>query len=451
MKMPGKIPMLALALGVAGMLSAGPGADGAQRFKDDLRFLNSKLIGAKHRLRRAADGEDTLAGLLRQADELRSLISQLEDLGGRIDSTVSRLRYLKNYEVEPKLREVERVQKWAESRAQDYADRLSQIQRQGSTAAAKPHNGQTEAECSTCREVAAISRRFEAVKAEAQNFMTEAQRDIERAVAAAGKAQQEMSEAGARHGRLAEEFAGVAREYGAARDPLAQQLEQIENEPPPTTTTGPFGSPSVTPGQAQLVARPPPIGAGVSPRALDQLRVVTTTSKTAAGTRDDHYVPGQVDTRAVSGYVFDTNQGLPPADLPEVDAPEGVPVGESPQTQQEAAVPLEIEPSPTANPAAPPVLKSSPPVLQAEDKQARLFGQLDQLYTERKQLAQQGGAASSTEWTNVVNKISETQAQINYTEAMKRISGGSGVTDLTIRRKSRPLDAAVPSPDTKSP
>lgn len=451
MKLPGKASVLVLALGVAATLSAGPGADGAQRFKDDLRFLSSKMLSAKYRLRRAAGGDDTLSDLQRRLDELRSLISRFDDLGGRIDSAESRLRYLKSYEVEPKMREVERVRISLGQRVANIDSRIDsvdgEIRRHNARKPADPAPPEVAGPYNA--EATELDARMATLMAERQRIVAEAQRDFERAVALVSQAQREMADAGARHMKLAQEFADTAGQYGASRDPLARQLEQIENEPP--ATTGPFGSPSVSPGEARLVARPAPIGAGVSPRALDQLRVVTTTSRTAAGTLDSHYVPGQVDTRAVSGYVFDTNQGLPPADLPGVDAPEGVPVGESPPAKPEAAVPLEIEPSPTAKPDAPPALKNSPPVLQAEQKQAQLFGQLEQLYTERKQLAQQGGAASPTEWTNVVNKISETQAQINYTEAMKRMSGGSGVTDLTIRRKSRPLDAAVPPPDTKSP
>ena len=340
---------------------------------------------------------------------------------------------------------------WAEQQTQVFADRLAALQREGNRAGAKPHNGETEATCSTCQEVAAIRIHYNAVQAEAKKFLAEAQREFERAVAAAGKAQAEMSEVGTKHGRAATEFGETAGRYAAIRDPLAGRLHEIENQPDISLPITSFGPGSVPGGEAGLVARPAPIGAGVTPRALDQLRIVTTTSKTAADTPDDHLGVGPVTTSMVSGYQFDTKEGLPPVDLPAVDVPEGVPVDAPAPPQEAAAVPLVMEPGPAQKPDAPAEIKASPRLQQAEQEQSRQFGSLEKLYAERKELARQGPAASPQDWTRVVNQISETQAQVNFTEAVKRMSGGSGVTDLTIRRKSRPLDAAVPPPDTTSP
>lgn len=421
------------------------GADSVQRFKDDVRFLNGKLLPAKYRVRRQTGGEDAWAELQGQMEQLKQVLETLQDLGGRIDASESRLRYLKVFEVEPKLREVERVQLWAEQQSQVFADRLAGLQREGNQAGAKPHNSETEATCSTCREVAAVAGRFGAVQAEARKFIGEAQREFERAVAAAGRAQQEMGEVGAKHGAAATEFGDVAGQYAAIRDPLAGRLQEIENQPDTNLPLTPFGPGAVPAG---TLVRPAPIGAGVTPRALDQLRIVTATSNTAADSRDDHLGVGPVTTSMVSGYQFDTTEGLPPVDLPSVETPEGVAVDEFAQPPESAAVPLVLETSPTQRPDAPTETKASLRLQQAEHEQTQHFGLLEKLYAERKNLAQQGPAASSQDWTRVVNRISETQAQINFSEATKRISEGSAAVDMTLRTKPRRTsDVIVPPPD----
>lgn len=445
---PALCAVLALVLTVPAW--GGRGADSVQRFKDDLRFLSGKMLPAKYRVRRQAGGEDTWAELQGQIEQLKQVLETLQDLGGRIDTAESRLRYLKIFEVEPKLREVERVRLWAEQQTQVFADRLAALQQEGNRAGAKPHNGESEATCSTCQEVAAIGARYNAVQTEAKKFLAEAQREFERAVAAAGKAQEEMSEVGEKHGRAATEFGDAAGQYAAIRDPLAGRLQEIENEPDTGLPLTPFGSGAVPAGEAGLVARPAPIGAGVTPRALDQLRIVTATSNTAADTRDDHLGVGPVTTSMVSGYQFDTTEGLPPVDLPAVDTPEGVPV-DAPAPEA-AAVPLVMEPGPAQKPDAPAEIKASQRLQQAEQEQSRQFGSLERLYAERKELARQGPAASPQDWTRVVSQISETQAQINFTEATKRMSAGSAAVDMTLRTKPRRTsDIVVPPPDPKSP
>lgn len=450
---PARCAVLALLVGVLPVPAfAGQGADSVQRFKDDARFLSGKMLPAKYRVRRQAGGEDTWAELQGQIEQLKRVVESLQDLGERIDAAESRLHYLKNYEVEPKMREVERVRLSDEQRAEAAANRMDAVIREIKIHNAQPHTftkEQAAAHAAYDREAADLDRRYGVAKADFDRILADAQREFERAVLAVTKVQQEMAEAGTKHGRLATEFGEVAGQYAAIRDPLAGRLQDIENQSEANAPLTPFGRSSVPAGEAGTLARPAPIGAGVTPRALDQLRIVTATSNTAANTRDDHLGVGPVTTGMVSGYQFDTKEGLPPVDLPAVDTPEGVPV-DAPAPMP-AAVPLVMEPSPTQQPAAPAEIKASPRLQQADQEQTRQFSSLEKLYAERKELAQQGPSASAQDWTRVVDKISETQAQINFTEVTKRLSAGSKAMDLTIRPKPRSTtDIIVPPPETPS-
>ncbi|MBI2516156.1 MAG: hypothetical protein HYV95_04510 [Opitutae bacterium] len=445
---------LALLLGLLpAPMPGGQGADSVQRFKDDVRFLSGKMLPTKYRVRRQAGGEDIWAALQDQIERLKRVVENMQDLGEQIDATESRLHYLKNFEVEPKMREVERVRLLGEQRLESVVSRLRSLDREIKVHNAKPHvftKEQAAAHAAYDNEAARLASRQETLRAERDRIMAETQQAFEQAVEAVAKVQQEMSETGAKHGRLATEFGEVAGLYAAIRDPLAGRLQDIENQPEATVVTTPFGGNSVPAGQAGTLARPAPIGAGVTPRALDQLRIVTATSNTAADTRDDRLGVGPVTTSMVSGYQFDTKQGLPPVDLPAVAAPEGVPVDMP--APEPAAVPLVLAPSPTQQPGAPAEIKASPRLQQAEQEQTRQFDALEKLYAERKQLAQQGPAASAQDWTRVVNQISATQAQINFTEGTKRLSAGSKAVDLTIRPKSRSTtDIVVPPSGTPSP
>lgn len=443
---------LALLVGaLAAPVYGGPGADSVQRFKDDVRFLSGKMLPAKYRVRRQAGGEDTWAGLQDQIERLKRVAANLQDLGERIDTAESRLHYLKAYEVEPKMREVERVRLLGEQRLESVFSRLAALGREIQDHNARPHvfsKEQAAAHAAYDSEAGVLMNRQGALHAERDRILAETQQAFEQAVMAVTRVQKEMAEVGARHGRLATEFGQVAGLYAAIRGPLAGRLQDIENQPEATAVTSPFGGNSVPAGEAGLVARPAPIGAGVTPRALDQLRIVTATSTAAADMQDAGLAVGRVNTGATSGYQFDTEQGLPPVDLPAVEAPEGVPV-DAPAPEA-AAVPLVLAPSPAQQPGAPAEIRASPRLQQAEQEQTRQFSALEKLYAERKELAQQGPAASAQDWTRVVNNISETQAQINFTEVTKRLAAGSAAMDLTIRPKSRRTsDIVVPAPDSK--
>jgi hypothetical protein len=186
-----------------------------------------------------------------------------------------------------------------------------------------------------------------------------------------------------------------------------------------------------------------PIGPGNNTHALDQLRVVTASSRDAAGVDDQGRVvnpPAEPVAKNESGYGFDTGQGTGMADLPGVGTP---------ASQPATAVPL-VLPAPPEN--APPAIKQSPTLQKFSQTQTDGFSKLDQLYQQRRELMQQGTQATPEAWTQVVKQISETQAAVNLAGVGLKLAEGSQLIDLTIVPKSqrKVSDLTLPPPPPPS-
>ncbi len=199
--------------------------------------------------------------------------------------------------------------------------------------------------------------------------------------------------------------------------------------------------------EAGLILRvTPPVGPGRNTRALDQLRVVTASSRDAAG-RDEHDQgigePAQVTASTEAGYQFDTGGGTGVAPLPGVDPPPAAP-----------AVPLVVPVSPVVRDDAPTPVKNSPKLQQLASRQVENVKKLDDLYAARRALLQRGADATPAEWTKVVADISTTHAAITRDVVAEKLAEGSGTIDLTIVPKSqrkRTADIVVPPPELPPP
>ncbi|MDD2765648.1 MAG: hypothetical protein PHE83_16925 [Opitutaceae bacterium] len=413
--------------------------------RQDVRMLGIKITQHKYQLKRTPDGQDKLDELESALTQLKDLLSQLEPLASDMESADHHLRFLKDIELDSKEKELERVRNLGEQRMDEITRRGEALSREVAAHNNRPHTFDPETQAAEWaaydRERDELLARQNQLKNDFESAREEATQMFEQALKAYTAVQQELEKAGTKREKLASQFNDLQQQYSAAREPVVTQITAIESEPPPSSPglLTPFPPGGVPPGEAGLVAPPPPQYPipGANPRAIDQLRVVKTTSLTAANTQDDHLSVGPVITKTVSGYQFDTPEGMEPAAMPEVPTPEAEPV------------PLVLEPAPTERPDAPAPVRENPKLQEVARQQTQKFDELQQLYDERRKLVQQGPSASPEDLTRVINHISTKQAEINYTAALEKIADGSKVIDLTIQPKARRrsgTDLSLPPP-----
>lgn len=419
---------------VAFVVPARAEAPSAEPYEQDVGLLTSKITQHRFRLKRTKDGEARLSELESAVTELRWKISELKDAAGEIGSIDSHLRYLRAMELEPKQREIERLKLQAEGELEAFAPRGRSLQ-----ARIQQHNaqrrefgeGEEAALAAYNAEAEQLNREKESLRAEANERQQYWQQQVEAAVAAFGKVQQEFVETEEKRRRAADRFREHHDAYNSARAPLVQSLVALENEPEPETNASvpltPFKQAPVDPGSEIVAAAP--VGPGSS-RAIEQLRIVAASSTAGQQTKVD------VTSKTDLGYQFDTPGGVGIADLPGVPTPEGESVEPATEPPPDRSVPLAV-PEPTVRAQGTPIVQAS------AQRQETNFNQLEQLYQQRRELMQQGPRASPKEWGQVVQQISLTQAKINFEAATQQLTEGSQSVNLTVRRRK---PAEVPSP-----
>lgn len=429
--------LLAGALGWAVAL-VGPAraeAPGAEPYEQDVGLLSSKIAQHRYRLKRTQDGEARLAELESALTELRRKISELKDASSEIASIDSHLRYLRTMELEPKQREIERLKLQADSDLGSFASRGRSLQARITQHNARNREfgeGEEAALAAYNAEAEQLNGEKKALRAEADERERHWQQQVEAAVAAFAKVQQEFVETENKRRKAADRFREHHEAYNSARGPLVQSLVALEGEPEPQANAAvpltPFQPGAVDPG-GEIVAAAP-VGPGSS-RAIEQLRIVAASS--TAGEKTDVDVTSKTDL----GYQFDTPGGIGKADLPGVETPEGESVEPAAEPPPDRSVPLAVsEPAPRA--------QAAPAVQASTERQTANFNQLEQLYQQRRELMQQGPRASPQEWGQVVQQISLTQAKVNFEAVTQKLTEGSVAVDLTVRRRHKPVE--VPSP-----
>lgn len=423
-------------------------------FEKDAEFLATKIAQYRYRLKSSREGEQRLSTMESSLTRLRSLISGLKDLAGEIESKEGKLRYLRTMELEPKQREIERLRQTFDAEVRRFQEERRSLSNEITRHNNAPHTFQLPEQAAGLQaynaEKADLDARSAALGRRAEERGREMQQQFEEAVQAFGKIQQEFAETETKRDQALQKFQTQAGEYTGARETVVNELMTLDREPEPVPMVNvpltPFGQ-GVRPEEAGTipVARPL-IGPGNNPRAIDQLRVVTKSSRDAAG-RDEHdkevTVPAEETARVDTSYTFDTGGGTGMADLPGV---------ETPAAKQQEAVPLVVPPPPAEQPAAPAPLKDSPVVREFARQQSEGFSKLDQLYQQRRELHEQGAAASPEAWTKVVNDISKTQAEVNIAGVGMKLAEGSALLDLTIVPKAQKKlsDLTVPPPPPPS-
>lgn len=419
-------------------------------FEKDAEFLATKIAQYRYRLKSSREGEQRLSAMESSLNRMRSVISQLRDLGSEIESKDGRLRYLRTMELEPKQREIERIRQTFDAEVRRF-----QGERQSLNGEIQRHNNakhvfQLPEEAGALQsynaEKADLDARGAALDRRADERGRELQQQFEAAVQAFGKLQQEFAENETKRDQALQNFQSQAGEYTGARETVVNELVALDREPEPVPVVNvpltPF-SQGVKPEEAGTipVARPP-IGPGNNAHAIDQLRVVTKSSRDAAGRdgRDKEVTsPAEETARVDTSYTFDIGGGTGMADLPDVATPEA---------KQQQAVPLEVPPTPIERSETPAPVKNSPVVQEFARQQSEGLSKLDQLYQQRRELQQQGAAATPEAWTTVVNDISKAQSEVNMAGVGLKLAEGSALLDLTIVPKAQKKlsDLTVPPP-----
>ena len=422
-------------------------------YEKDVNFLASKVAQYRYRLKSTAEGSQRLSTMETGVAELKSVVSELKEQSDEIVSKDSHLKFLKDMELEPKERAVEQLRQSYDAfvaGANVDFDALRQaisVHNSGKKLYQLPE--EQGALNAYNAEKAALDDRSAALKAQYEDKNHELRAQLEAAIQLYTKAQEEFSETETKREQAAQSFRSQAEQYTNSRGAVVSALEALDNEPAATVTAPltPFrnGVPIEQAGTVEIKWQP--IGPGNNTHALDHLRVVTASSRDAAGV-DDQGRPVSAPVAEVakheSGYVFDNGVGTGTAALPEVGTPPSKPAEE---------VPLVV---PAAPENAPPAVKNSPTLQKYAQAQTDGFSKLDQLYQQRRDLMQQGTQATPEAWTKVVKEISETQATVNMAGVGLKLAEGSQLIDLTIVPKSQHKisDLTVPPPPppaTKQP
>lgn len=428
-----------LAAGILGVLvtlvvPAWAEAPSAEPYEQDVGLLSSKITQHRYRLKRTKDGEAQLSELESAVTELRRKISELKDAASEISSIDSHLRYLRTMELEPKQREIERLKLQADSDLESFAPRGRSLQsriQQHNARNREFGEGEEAALAAYNAEAEQLNREKESLRAEADERQRYWQQQVEAAVAAFGKVQQEFIETEDKRRRAADQFREHHDAYNSARAPLVQSLVALDSEPEPETSASvpltPFKQAPVDPGSEVVAVAP--VGPGSS-RAIEQLRIVAASSTAGKQTNV------AVTSKSSLGYQFDTPGGVGLADLPGVPMPEGESVEPPMEPPPDRSVPLVVP--------EPPVRAQATPVVQeSTQRQEANFNRLEQLYQQRRELMQQGPRANPQEWGQVVQQISVTQAKINFEVTTQQLTEGSEGVNLSVRRR-KPIE--VPSP-----
>lgn len=429
----------------------------------DIQLLSSKLAQLRSQLQQTEENIRNLSKAESAVGRLKELANQMAELQTDIDAAESRLHYLKEMEVDPKSREVDRLNKYYEQAGNGVIQDLRSVQglidRHNARRPTCPENASGPCDAYD-GEASELNGRQERLKASLERLEAERQEAVERAIQAYANAQKEFAEAEAKSGKLAEKMTGLKQQYIGVREPLVKDMVDMEVSVP--LTPYPNGVPPSEAGWTPVFR--PPIGPGSNTRAIDQLRIVTSSSRSAAG-RDNHDEgvnsrKDEVQNRVASiqsGYTFDTGGGLDPAELPKVPTPEG---------RLMEPEPLILPTATAERNDAPPALKNSPVLVELKRQRSEALKNLDRLYRERREIVTKGPGATAKELTTNNNDINATQSRLLWNVYLEGASGGSKVTktppplepsqaeiDTTItpKRRRTSSDIVVPPPAESAP
>ncbi len=388
-----------------------------ENYEQDLGFLASKIAQHRHHLKGSSEGESRLSGLESGLGECRSSFERMTELAETLKTKESHIHFLREMELEPRLKAVEQVRSTYNNRKDNLDRRASALKRTIDEHNDRPHVFAPEDSGGLAaydREADEGNSRIAALKREYEELERQFEEDLDVAVKAHSKALQEVTEEEKKRDAVLENLRTESSTYRGLREQMVTRLTEVEQEL------------ENHPVNAVAYAASETVGPSGNTHALDQLRVVVSASRAAALTDKE---PAKVD----SSSGFDTESTFAPADMPYVAVPD-------------AAVPLVVAPPATQQEETQAVVKDSPTLSRFEHQQDESVSKLEQLYQKRLELKKQGANASPEEWTKVVNDISATQAHLNFVTVAQRLAQGSALIDLTITPKAQKKPSEVPPP-----
>lgn len=415
-------------------------------WQQDIRFMGGKFEQLRTHSDRSAEGAKSLARIEAELARLRQCLGQMADLVSEIEALDSRLHTLKVLELDPKHGEVERLGQSFEQRLLQIAEQMMQSKRViDRHNADRPIRAPDGSNAEACRRYDAtaleLNTRHAKLSAEFKRIQGEKQEEVGRAIQAYAKAQRDFAAVKTPRAELVQRVGDLAQAYAGIRKPLVEDFVGIEVKLPLT----PFSQ--GVPGGGLPMPIPTPVGPGTNFRAIDQLRIVTSSSRSAAGRDDvdqDGPLPAQLEAMLRSGYEFDDSGGMAPARLPDVSLPQGRPVG------KQGVVPLVLPTAPSERKNAPPEIQNSPKLKAIEQRQRERFKRLKEDYERRNTLMKEGTKAKPEDVAHNQKSIASNQGGAAWDQfAKEAIDRGSKDADLEFSPKPQ-RKVIVPSPPKDS-
>lgn len=427
---------LTYALLASGVLNASAGDQvDLSPWQRDIHFLTSKI--EQFRLNRSAKSAQQISKMESELARLREFFSQMTTLSSEINYMDSHLRSFKVVELDPKHAEVERVRTY-------YIQLLTEINRQIDAAshaldlhaANKPNLTDVAGVAKWNAEAMHLNSILDKLDADFERTKREGEQKEMDALQAYAKAQKEFAAKQFERHKFAEQMGELVQEYKDLREPLGERFAAIESMLPLT----PFPN-GVPPSEANLTMRIlPPVGPGSNTHAIDQLRILTSSSRSAAGRDSDDQtvtMPGNTTAKIKSGYVFDSGGGENPANLPNVNVPQ------SQLMMKTKAEPIILPTAPSERKNAPPTIKTNPKLLEIEQRQRDRFKKLKEDYEHRNALIKEGPNADPKEMNIVDRSIARNQGGAIWDQFLKEAPSGSNLFDPNFDTK-KPVKAPPP-------
>ena len=200
-------------------------APSTERYERDVAFLASKLAQHRYSLRTTPEGEQRLATLETTEAKLKSLLSDLKEQADEIGTKDSRLQYLKDMELGPKERAVDRLRQefedWNRDGERDVAalDQAVAVYRSGQLSFTKEEHA---AYLAKYAEWEALEARRNALNTRLDQGRREFKERLDAALQLWTKAQQEYSETATKREQAAARFQETANQYVESRAPMAE-------------------------------------------------------------------------------------------------------------------------------------------------------------------------------------------------------------------------------------
>lgn len=242
--------------------------ENAGRFQSDVDFLNGKIASYRESLKLTPENQQRLASLDAAITKLKTNIGQLSTLADSLDSKETRLRTLKENDLEPKAREVERTRQYAEQRFSD-ANR----ERQYFMQEVQAHNAKSNlftlpnqaAELTAYnQEKIDLNTKGTLIWSSTESAINEARQMVEMAMQSFTFAQQEFRTTEQERSQLATNLKETSDTYFQNRDTLVRQLIAVEKDFPQPGNHNKAGDEKAENIEATfMLHKPLPIGTSV--------------------------------------------------------------------------------------------------------------------------------------------------------------------------------------------